>query len=332
MTPAAGRHPLLPSAWTRTRRFVLFNDGEHCEALYRSDTTARALLGVHRLADDPMSVNRLAPDALEKVLVLSYQHDSAEAHRIMIDIGNELDLYTLTEELPDTDDLLNGEDDTPIIRLIDTVLTEAIREKASNVHIEAYGCHLQIRFHVDDALREIPHPQQRLTVLLALHIKMIASLDIAGRRIPQDGQMTLRVDGRVTDVRISTLPSSHGGHVILRLLDKNSVNPDLLTLGMPPVLLDRVDAPTARPHGVILITGPTGSRESTTLYVALGRLDAYGCNIITIEGPMEYELKGVGQTQVNAKIDTTFARGLHAILHQDPDMVLAGEIRDDETT
>ncbi|OWG10205.1 type II secretion system protein GspE, partial [Klebsiella pneumoniae] len=203
---------------------VLLSDGECCEALCRPDTAARALLEARRLADGPMRVSRLAPDAFEKVLVLSYQRDSAEAHRMMADIGNELDLYTLAEELPDTDDLLDSEDDAPIIRLINAMLTEAIKEKASDIHIETYERHLQIRFRVDGVLREILRPQRRLAALLISRIKVMASLDIAEKRVPQDGRMALRIGGRAIDVRVSTLPSSHGERVVLRLLDKNSVN------------------------------------------------------------------------------------------------------------
>ncbi len=331
MTPAAERRPLLPFAWARAHHLVLLSDGERCEALCRADTAARALLEARRLADGPMSVSRLAPDAFEKALVLSYQRDSAEAHRMMADIGNELDLYTLAEELPDTDDLLDSEDDAPIIRLINAMLTEAIKEKASDIHIETYERHLQIRFRVDGVLREILRPQRRLAALLISRIKVMASLDIAEKRVPQDGRMALRIGGRAIDVRVSTLPSSHGERVVLRLLDKNSVNLDLLTLGMPPALLDQVDALIARPHGIILVTGPTGSGKSTTLYAALSRLDARERNIMTIEDPVEYELEGIGQTQVNAKVEMTFARGLRAILRQDPDVVLVGEIRDGET-
>lgn len=234
MTPAAERRPLLPFAWARAHHLVLLSDGERCEALCRPDTAARALLEARRLADGPMRVSRLAPDAFEKVLVLSYQRDSAEAHRMMADIGNELDLYTLAEELPDTDDLLDSEDDAPIIRLINAMLTEAIKEKASDIHIETYERHLQIRFRVDGVLREILRPQRRLAALLISRIKVMASLDIAEKRVPQDGRMALRIGGRAIDVRVSTLPSSHGERVVLRLLDKNSVNLDLLTLGMPP--------------------------------------------------------------------------------------------------
>ncbi|UKS46017.1 type II secretion system ATPase GspE [Klebsiella michiganensis] len=331
MTPAAGRRPLLPFGYARAHNVMLLSNGESCEVFCLAATAPQALLEARRVAGMPFSLERLEAEAFEKLLVLSYQRDSAEARRMMADIGNELDLYTLAEELPDTDDLLDSEDDAPIIRLINAMLTEAIKEKASDIHIETYERHLQIRFRVDGVLREILRPQRRLAALLISRIKVMASLDIAEKRIPQDGRMALRIGGRAVDVRVSTLPSSYGERVVLRLLDKNSVNLDLLTLGMSPALLQQVDGLIARPHGIVLVTGPTGSGKSTTLYAALSRLDARERNIMTIEDPIEYELEGIGQTQVNAKVDMTFARGLRAILRQDPDVVLVGEIRDGET-
>ncbi len=331
MMPAAERRPLLPFSYARAHNVMLLSNGASCEVFCLAATAPQTLLEARRVAGMPFSLERLEAEAFEKLLVLSYQRDSAEARRMMADIGNELDLYTLAEELPDTDDLLDSEDDAPIIRLINAMLTEAIKEKASDIHIETYERHLQIRFRVDGVLREILRPQRRLAALLISRIKVMASLDIAEKRIPQDGRMALRIGGRAVDVRVSTLPSSYGERVVLRLLDKNSVNLDLLTLGMPPALLQQVDGLIARPHGIVLVTGPTGSGKSTTLYAALSRLDARERNIMTIEDPIEYELEGIGQTQVNAKVDMTFARGLRAILRQDPDVVLVGEIRDGET-
>lgn len=331
MTPAAERRSLLPFGYARAHSVMLLSSGESCEVFCLAATAPQALLEARRVAAMPFRLERLEEEAFEKLLVLSYQRDSAEARRMMADIGNELDLYTLAEELPDTDDLLDSEDDAPIIRLINAMLTEAIKEKASDIHIETYERHLQIRFRVDGVLREILRPQRRLAALLISRIKVMASLDIAEKRIPQDGRMALRIGGRAVDVRVSTLPSSYGERVVLRLLDKNSVNLDLLTLGMTPALLRQVDGLIARPHGIVLVTGPTGSGKSTTLYAALSRLDARERNIMTIEDPIEYELEGIGQTQVNAKVDMTFARGLRAILRQDPDVVLVGEIRDGET-
>ncbi|TDQ20935.1 general secretion pathway protein E [Raoultella sp. BIGb0149] len=331
MTPLEESRPLLPFVYARAHGIILLSDGETCAVRCLAEAPTAALLEARRVAGRPIEVQRLAADEFEKLLVLSYQRDSAEARRMMADIGNELDLYTLADELPDTDDLLDSEDDAPIIRLINAMLTEAIKEQASDIHIETYERHLQIRFRVDGVLREILRPQRRLAALLISRIKVMANLDIAEKRIPQDGRMALRIGGRAVDVRVSTLPSGHGERVVLRLLDKNSVNLDLLTLGMPPALLQQVDELMARPHGIILVTGPTGSGKSTTLYAALSRLDARERNIMTIEDPVEYELEGIGQTQVNPRVEMTFARGLRAILRQDPDVVLVGEIRDGET-
>lgn len=234
MTPATEARPLLPFVYARAHNIVLLSDGATSLVRCLRSTSAQALLEARRVADGPIAVEHLSAEEFEKLLLLSYQRDSAEARRWMADIGNELDLYTLAEELPDTDDLLDSEDDAPIIRLINAMLTEAIKEKASDIHIETYERHLQIRFRVDGVLREILRPQRRLAALLISRIKVMASLDIAEKRIPQDGRMALRIGGRAVDVRVSTLPSSYGERVVLRLLDKNSVNLDLLTLGMPP--------------------------------------------------------------------------------------------------
>lgn len=204
MTPAAERRPLLPFGYARAHNVMLLGNGESCEVFCLAATAPQALLEARRVAGMPFSLERLEAEAFEKLLVLSYQRDSAEARRMMADIGNELDLYTLAEELPDTDDLLDSEDDAPIIRLINAMLTEAIKEKASDIHIETYERHLQIRFRVDGVLREILRPQRRLAALLISRIKVMASLDIAEKRIPQDGRMALRIGGRAVDVRVST--------------------------------------------------------------------------------------------------------------------------------
>lgn len=222
MTPATESRPLLPFVYARAHNIVLLSDGAASRVHCLRSTPAQALLEARRVADGPIAVEHLSAEEFEKLLLLSYQRDSAEARRMMADIGNELDLYTLAEELPDTDDLLDSEDDAPIIRLINAMLTEAIKEKASDIHIETYERHLQIRFRVDGVLREILRPQRRLAALLISRIKVMASLDIAEKRIPQDGRMALRIGGRAVDVRVSTLPSSYGERVVLRLLDKTA--------------------------------------------------------------------------------------------------------------
>ncbi|MFC0228492.1 type II secretion system ATPase GspE [Serratia aquatilis] len=323
--------PQLPFAYARAQRILLLRGQAGCHALCVADTAGSALLEARRVAGCALTVSTLSAEEFEQQLVSSYQRDSEEARRMMADIGNEMDFYTLAEELPDSDDLLDADDDAPIIRLINAMLTEAIKDKASDIHIETYERHLQIRFRVDGVLREILRPQRRLASLLISRIKVMARLDIAEKRVPQDGRMALRVGGRAIDVRVSTLPSNYGERIVLRLLDKNSVSLDLDTLGMSRQNQRQIDELIQRPHGIILVTGPTGSGKSTTLYAALSRLNASERNIMTVEDPIEYELDGIGQTQVNPKVDMTFARGLRAILRQDPDVVLVGEIRDSET-
>jgi general secretion pathway protein E len=323
--------PQLPFAYARAQRILLLCDQTGCRVLCVADTAASALLEARRVAQRALIITTLSAAEFEKQLVISYQRDSKEARQMMADIGNEMDFYTLAEELPDSDDLLNDDDDAPIIRLINAMLTEAIKDKASDIHIETYERHLQIRFRVDGVLREILRPQRQLASLLISRIKVMARLDIAEKRVPQDGRMALRVGGRAIDVRVSTLPSNYGERIVLRLLDKNSVNLDLDILGMSRHNQQQIDELLQRPHGIILVTGPTGSGKSTTLYAALSRLDARERNIMTVEDPIEYELDGIGQTQVNPKVDMTFARGLRAILRQDPDVILVGEIRDGET-
>jgi general secretion pathway protein E len=214
---------------------------------------------------------------------------------------------------------------------LNALLSEAIKETASDVHIETFEDHVAIRFRVDGVLREVVSPPRVLAPLLISRIKVMARLDIAEKRLPQDGRITLRIGGRPVDVRVSTMPTNHGERAVLRLLDKQSAQLDLTSLGMEPGILDLMKELISRPHGIILVTGPTGSGKTTTLYSALTILNDKQRNILTVEDPIEYDLVGIGQTQVNSKIDMTFAKGLRAILRQDPDVVMVGEIRDLET-
>ncbi|EOL5164034.1 GspE/PulE family protein, partial [Escherichia coli] len=323
--------PLLPFSFSRTQRILLLREQEGNRVFCMEDTPASALLEVRRVAEGPLNVTTVSAEAFEKQLVSSYQRDSDEARQMMAEIGNEMDFYTVAGELPDREDLLDANDDAPIIRLINAMLTEAIKEKASDIHIETYERHLQVRFRIDGVLREILRLHRNLASLLISRIKVMARLDIAEKRVPQDGRMVLRIGGRAVDVRVSTLPSNHGERIVLRLLDKNSVSLDLAALGMSQQNQRHIDALIRRPHGIILVTGPTGSGKSTTLYAALSLLNPRDRNIMTVEDPVEYELDGISQTQVNPKVDMTFARSLRAILRQDPDVVLVGEIRDGET-
>lgn len=328
---AAESRPQLSFSYARAQRVILLREQDGCRVLCMADTPASALLEARRVAGSNLTVTTLSAEEFEQQLVSCYQRGSEEARQMMTDIGNEMDFYTLAEELPDSDDLLDADDDAPIIRLINAMLTEAIKDQASDIHIETYERHLQVRFRVDGILREILRLQRSLAALFISRLKVMAKLDIAEKRIPQDGRMVLRIGGRAIDVRVSTLPSNYGERIVLRLLDKNSVSLDLATLGMSPQNLRQIDELIQRPHGIILVTGPTGSGKSTTLYAALSRLNARVRNIMTVEDPIEYELDCISQTQVNTKVDMTFARSLRAILRQDPDVVLVGEIRDDET-
>ena len=243
----------------------------------------------------------------------------------------DMDLAQLAGQLPVSEDLLDNQDDAPIIRLLNALFTQAIKQKASDIHIETYEDRVLVRNRVDGVLQEILEIQRGIAPLVISRVKVMAKLDIAEKRIPQDGRISLRVGGHNIDVRVSTLPSNHGERIVLRILDKQTAQLDLGLLGMPALALQTIRKMIAEPHGILLVTGPTGSGKTTSLYAMLTELNQVTRNILTIEDPIEYDLPGIGQTQVNNKVQMTFAKGLRAILRQDPDVVMIGEIRDLET-
>ncbi len=304
---------------------------DHATVMLRPGVDPQALIEVRRLVGCPLRLQEISEEQFDALLATSYEQGSNEAMQMMEDLGEDLDLFTVAQALPETEDLLESEDDAPIIRLINALLTEAVKENASDIHIEPFENRLVVRFRVDGVLREVLQPQRVLAPLLVSRIKVMAKLDIAEKRLPQDGRISLRVAGRAVDVRVSTLPSGHGERVVLRLLDKQAGRLDLAHLGMAEDAQKRMDQLIRRPHGIVLVTGPTGSGKTTTLYAALARLNDNRRNIMTVEDPIEYYLDGIGQTQVNTKVEMSFARGLRAILRQDPDVVMVGEIRDLET-
>lgn len=255
----------------------------------------------------------------------------ASAAAVVSEVESDADLSRMMQELPAIEDLLETADDAPIIRMLNALLTQAARDGASDIHIEPYERHSSVRFRVDGTLREVVQPNRALHAALISRLKIMAELDISEKRLPQDGRISLRLGTRAIDVRVSTLPSAHGERAVLRLLDKSGSKLTLEAVGMQGHVLQQLDALIHQPHGIILVTGPTGSGKTTTLYAALQRLDAQRLNIMTVEDPIEYELPGVGQTQVNAKIELTFAKALRALLRQDPDVIMIGEIRDFET-
>ncbi|MFT6268165.1 MAG: general secretion pathway protein E [Alphaproteobacteria bacterium] len=321
----------LPFSFAKRFHLLLDVDIEPHELYYTEETPMSAFAEVRRYSGKSFQLKKTSKVDFETLLTDSFQRDSSEAKQLMEDLGNESDLFALAEDLPDTEDLLDNEDDAPIIKLINAMLGEAIKEGASDIHIETFENQLVVRFRVDGVLREILRPNRKMSSMLVSRIKVMSKMDIAEKRVPQDGRISLRIGGRGVDVRVSTMPSSHGERVVLRLLDKNNARLNLQDLGMTQTNRTFFSELIRKPHGIMLITGPTGSGKSTTLYAGLSEINSKDRNILTVEDPIEFDLEGIGQTQVNPKVDMTFARGLRAILRQDPDVVMVGEIRDLET-
>ena len=322
---------ILPYAFAK-RHGVLIGQIEDdvVNLLHRDSPNPVVLAEVRRITRRNISLNPTTEEQFAALLAQTYEQGSDQAMAMMEGVGDELNLDELAETL-EPEDLMEADDDAPIIRLINALLSEAIKVNASDVHVEPFENRLRIRFRVDGMLREILQPPGNIAPLVISRIKVMAKLDIAEKRLPQDGRISLRVAGRAVDVRVSTLPSGHGERVVMRLLDKQAGRLDLEQLGMSKTEHDRFHQMLHKPHGIILVTGPTGSGKSTTLYAGLTILNIKSRNILTVEDPIEYYIDGIGQTQVNTKVDMTFARGLRSILRQDPDVVMIGEIRDLET-
>lgn len=298
---------------------------------YLDSTPLTAINESRRYLSSPVMLKEVTGDVFELLLMAAFDHNKGEAQRVMDDLGDELDLFQLADELPQLEDLLEAENDAPVIKLINVILSEAIKVQASDIHIESFEQDLVIRIRVDGVLRELLRPPRKIAPFLISRLKIMAKLDIAEKRIPQDGRVSLRLGGRAVDARVSSLPSKHGERIVLRILDRQATQLDLSSLGMPEALLSDLGEIIKKPHGILLVTGPTGSGKTTTLYAQLSALNNDTRNILTIEDPIEYDLDGIGQTQVNAKANLDFASGLRAILRQDPDVVMVGEIRDLET-
>ncbi len=322
---------MLPFAFARRHNLVLDKENGQPVLLMLNVPSVELIAEVRRFCGGPMQYRQLEQDAFAAVMSRCYHENSSDALQHVAGIGDDPDLVSLADAVPETEDLLEQSDDAPVIKLINALLTEAIKEGASDIHIETFESRLVARFRVDGVLREILSLKRNLAALLVSRIKVMARLDIAEKRIPQDGRISLRVAGKEVDVRVSTLPSSNGERVVLRLLDKAAGRLRLEHLGMRHEVMSTIQQMLAQPHGIILVTGPTGSGKTTSLYAGLSSLNDSCRNILTVEDPIEYNLEGIGQTQVNTKVDMTFARGLRAILRQDPDVVMVGEIRDTET-
>ena len=323
---------VLPFSFAK-RHGVLIRDIRKgvADTVYRAGTPPLSLAEARRFAGVKLRLTRVDAKTFDNMLQQTYEQGSNKAMAMVGDLDEQTDLLQVAQELPEPSDLLESDDDAPIIRFINAVLTEAVKDNASDVHIEPFENRLGVRFRIDGVLQDVLQTRRALAPLVVSRIKVMSKLDIAEKRLPQDGRISLKIAGRAVDVRVSTMPSGYGERVVLRLLDKQAGRLDLASLGMDTKSMTIMDELIHRPHGIILVTGPTGSGKTTTLYAALERINDFSRNIMTVEDPIEYFIDGIGQTQVNTKVSMTFAKGLRAILRQDPDVVMVGEIRDLET-
>jgi len=319
----------LPFAYAKRHGILIEEGPDGPQAIFRKGVTPLCLAEARRFAGVPLTFVEVDPELFDQRLQTAYE--SGAAITMVEGLDDETDLLAVAQQLPEPSDLLDSDDDAPIIRLINALLTQAVKNNASDIHIEPYENRLTVRFRIDGVLQEVLQSRRAVAPLIVSRIKVMSKLDIAEKRLPQDGRISLRIAGRAVDVRVSTIPSGHGERVVLRLLDKQTGRLDLEHLGMSRRDMQLMDELIHRPHGILLVTGPTGSGKTTTLYASLERINDKSRNILTVEDPVEYHIDGIGQTQVNTKVDMTFARGLRAILRQDPDVVMVGEIRDLET-
>jgi len=321
----------IPYAFSRAHGVLAWRtEGDAVVVLLRPDATVEGIAELKRVLNRPLVTRAVEADTFAAELSRAYNRGGA-AVAMSEGLANEADLARLMQEVPTSEDLLDDRAQAPVIRMINALLLQALRERASDLHFEPYEGRAVVRFRIDGMLRDAIEPPRALHGALVSRLKVMAGLDIAERRLPQDGRIALRLGGRQVDVRMSTLPTGAGERVVLRLLDQEAARLDLTTLGMSAGTLEAIDRLIREPHGILLVTGPTGSGKTTTLYAALSRLPRGTANMMTVEDPIEYAIDGVAQTQVNPRIELTFARALRSILRQDPDVIMIGEIRDLET-
>jgi len=325
----ASSAPMLAYGFARRFGVLVEVGSDRLVCQHRAPLGLGALVELQRVFGEAIGFEALSDAEFDTRLRAQYRDrasvaaDAAQAA--------DSDLSALADNAAAVDDLLDQREDSPVVRLINAMLLQAARDGASDVHVEVHEQKLLVRFRIDGVLRDVIEPKRALAPMLISRIKVMARLDIAEKRTPQDGRVSLRIGGTDLDVRVSTIPSRHGERVVMRLLDRDARRLTMESLGMSPRDLAAFQRLIARPHGVVLITGPTGAGKTTTLYAALNQLNDRRRNIMTVEDPIEYALEGVGQMQVNEAIDLTFARGLRAILRQDPDVIMVGEIRDQDT-
>jgi general secretion pathway protein E len=332
LMPLAPRRP--PFAFAKRHGLIVAEDlGEHVELVCRPGVSLDALAEARRFVRRPVRVKTVSADAFDALLQRTYEGQTGASAALADGLAEDVaDLDSLSAALAEATDLLETDDDAPIIKFINGLLVEAIKENASDIHIETFESRITVRFRIDGVLREVLNPPRSLAPKIVSRVKIMAKLDIAEKRLPQDGRISRAFGGRKVDVRVSTIPTgSNSERVVMRILDKQAERLDLEQLGIDPAQTASLKRIINRPYGIMLVTGPTGSGKTTTLYSALSTLNDKSRNIMTVEDPIEYYIDGVGQTQVNTKVEMTFSRGLRAILRQDPDVVMVGEIRDLDT-
>jgi general secretion pathway protein E len=321
----------IPYAFARKHGVVLVGSTNgHLKVAMREGADPTALIELRRWLARPFAMEFVAPEAFDRLLGDNYAMSGEAAAANAGDLGIGEDLGHLAEDLS-SEDLLDTSDNAPAIRLINGLIADAARQGVSDIHIEPYETGLVVRMRKDGVLQEALRLPPHVAPVVVSRIKVMARLDIAERRLPQDGRIGLTLGGKLIDVRVSTLPSRAGERVVLRILDKENAGIDLDVLGMRPDIYSAYREALGEPNGIVLVTGPTGSGKTTSLYAGLKLLNDGSRNVLTVEDPVEYAVDGVGQTQINPQVGLTFAAGLRAILRQDPDVVMVGEIRDRET-
>ena len=329
--PAVRRPPF---AFAKRHGLIVTEDlGDAVEVVCKQGVSLDAIQEVRRFIGRPVRPRTVGSEVFDALLQRTYEGQTGASATLADGLTeDQADLDSLSAALAEAQDLLETDDDAPIIKFINGLLVEAIKENASDIHIETFESRVTVRFRVDGVLREVLSPPRSLAPKIVSRVKIMAKLDIAEKRLPQDGRISRAFGGRKVDVRVSTIPTgTNSERVVMRILDKQAERLDLEHLGIDEQQIATLRRIIFRPYGIMLVTGPTGSGKTTTLYSALSVLNDRSRNIMTVEDPIEYYIDGVGQTQVNARVEMTFARGLRAILRQDPDVVMVGEIRDLET-
>jgi len=321
----------VPISFAKRHEFIPFKrEGSVVQVATSKPLNLAALDDLRLLMHEPIQIIAAPSLVIIGSINQAYERTTDSAEQAISDLDGG-SLTVLAEELAEPEDLLDASDEAPMIRLVNSILFQAVQQRASDIHFEPFEREVIIRYRIDGILYNVLTPPKRLQSSLLSRVKIMAGMDIAEKRLPQDGRIGLKIGGREIDIRVSDVPTAHGERLVLRLLDKSSIVLNLEDIGLEREGLSTLEGLLRLSHGILLVTGPTGSGKTTTLYAGLNRVNSSEKNIITIEDPIEYQLKGVGQIQVNPKIELTFASGLRSILRQDPDIIMVGEIRDTET-